>query len=73
MTITQVKDPVCGMTVTPEKSAGSLEHENETYYFCGLGCVRKFEADPDRYLHPELAPPPAPGSRVHMPHASGNR
>ena len=65
--ITQAKDPVCGMTVIPEKSAGSLEHENATYYFCGLGCVRKFEADPDRYLHPELAPPPAMAAEYTCP------
>jgi len=44
------------MTVQPKRAAGHLEHEGETYYFCGLGCVRKYEADPDRFLHPETAP-----------------
>ena len=29
-----MKDPVCGMTVTPETAAAAWEHEGETYYFC---------------------------------------
>ena len=38
-------DPVCGITVVPEK-AGSFEHDGTTYYFCGVGCLNKFKADP---------------------------
>ena len=44
------KDPVCGMTVDPERAAGSFEHEGETYYFCSKGCLAKFQADPERFL-----------------------
>jgi len=51
-----VKDPVCGMTVNPEKAAGSVEYGGTTYYFCGKGCVAKFEADPEKYLAPKPAP-----------------
>jgi Cu+-exporting ATPase len=43
-------DPVCGMTVSADESAGTVEHEGESYYFCGDGCLRKFRDDPDRYL-----------------------
>jgi len=45
-----VIDPVCGMTVSTEKNAGSFEFEGKTYYFCGKGCLAKFSADPQRYL-----------------------
>ena len=43
-TISQVIDPVCGMTVAPAKAAGSFEHEGQTYYFCSKGCLEKFRA-----------------------------
>ena len=44
-----LKDPVCGMTVTP---ASPHHHESgdTTYYFCSAGCKTKFIADPNRYL-----------------------
>ena len=45
-----MKDPVCGMTVSAEKSAGTVEHQEESYYFCSGRCLDKFAADPDRYL-----------------------
>ena len=45
------KDPVCGMTVDPEKArGGSFEHAATTYYFCSPGCRTKFAADPDGIL-----------------------
>jgi xanthine dehydrogenase accessory factor len=37
-------DPICGMIVAVEGAAHTLEHEGTTYYFCGAGCLRKFEA-----------------------------
>lgn len=43
------KDHVCGMRVT-EASPHHCEHEGQTYRFCGAGCLRKFTADPARYL-----------------------
>ncbi len=42
-------DPVCGMKVVPEKAAGSTEHAGRKWYFCGKGCLAKFEADPAKY------------------------
>ncbi len=36
-------DPICGMTVDPEKAAGKLEHDGTTVYFCGLGCLEKYK------------------------------
>jgi Cu+-exporting ATPase len=46
-------DPVCGMTVDPQKAAGSLVYNEKTYFFCALSCREKFKADPERYLQPQ--------------------
>jgi Cu+-exporting ATPase len=45
----ELRDPVCGMSVTTE-SKNSYRHRGETYYFCSAGCAGKFRADPGRYL-----------------------
>jgi xanthine dehydrogenase accessory factor len=37
-------DPICGMSVAVARAEHMLEHEGTTYYFCGPGCLRKFEA-----------------------------
>ncbi len=55
-------DPVCGMKVQPAKAAATLDHDGETYYFCGKGCAAKFQAEPDKYLHPKPAEPAPIGS-----------
>ncbi|HVO98957.1 MAG TPA: copper-translocating P-type ATPase [Bryobacteraceae bacterium] len=47
-------DPVCGMTVNPEKCAGSHTHNGKEYFFCGKGCLAKFQASPETYLKPKL-------------------
>ena len=44
-----LKDPVCGMTVTPH-SKHTFEHKGHPFYFCSAGCKAKFEADPAKYL-----------------------
>jgi Cu+-exporting ATPase len=56
---TGVLDPVCGMTVDPQRSAGAVEHRGQKYYFCSKGCAAKFEADPAKYLHPKSTLQPA--------------
>ncbi|WP_423841682.1 heavy metal translocating P-type ATPase [Actinobacillus equuli] len=57
-----LKDPVCGMTVT-EQSEHKLTHEGRPYYFCSAKCQGKFAANPLQYLvstAPEdTAPEPA--------------
>ncbi|WP_137922114.1 heavy metal translocating P-type ATPase [Hydrogenophaga sp. 2FB] len=52
---TDLKDPVCGMTVTAQ-SGHMLTHEGRTFYFCSAKCQGKFAANPLQYLAPE---PPA--------------
>jgi Cu+-exporting ATPase len=45
------KDPVCGMTVEPERAnGGSHQHQGHTYWFCGPGCRAKFAVNPDHFL-----------------------
>jgi Cu+-exporting ATPase len=46
----RVKDPVCGMTVDPQKSAGKVAHGDETYYFCSKRCAERFEKEPEKFL-----------------------
>ena len=36
-------DPICGMTVSPETAAGSLEFGGKSVYFCSIGCLEKFK------------------------------
>lgn len=45
-----VKDPVCGMTVDPEKAAGTFEYQGKPYYFCSTHCVHRFQEDPEKFL-----------------------
>ena len=48
---TDLKDPVCGMTVTAQ-SGHMLTHEGRTFYFCSAKCQGKFAANPLQYLAP---------------------
>ena len=50
----QLKDPVCGMTVTPA-SEHHYSYRGSDYYFCCSGCLEKFAADPGTYLEPAAA------------------
>jgi len=43
-------DPVCGMDVEAESAAGTSDYEGQTYYFCGAGCKKAFDADPEKYV-----------------------
>ena len=45
-----LRDPVCGMDVTPESAAGQSEYNGNTYYFCSVGCKKAFDAQPEKYL-----------------------
>src|SRR5258707_3008426 len=44
------RDPVCGMTVDPEKAAAQVDLDGETYFFCAKAGAKKFSANPERYL-----------------------
>ena len=61
------KDPVCGMMVDPAHAAGSHVFEGVTYWFCSTHCVAKFQADPNKYLHPQAAPEAMPAGKYTCP------
>src|SRR5260370_24090576 len=44
------KDPVCGMTVAPEKAAAKAEHAGKIYYFCSKNCAERFSREPEKFL-----------------------
>ena len=46
------RDPVCGMMVNPHTTPHRTNHEGRPYYFCSAGCLKKFSADPEKYLTP---------------------
>ena len=58
-----LKDPVCGMSVTTE-SQHSFEHQGQTFYFCCNGCRTKFAANPSQYLESDVLKDPVCGMTV---------
>jgi P-type Cu+ transporter len=58
---TELKDPVCGMTVS-QTSPHAAEFDGKPYYFCSAGCRTKFVSDPERYLE---APSPKSEHALH--------
>jgi Cu+-exporting ATPase len=59
-----VKDPVCNMDVDPATAAGSSEYKGQTYYFCSQGCVKRFNAEPEKYLASKPPSAQAPKSQM---------
>ena len=62
-------DPVCGMTVDPERAAARWDYRGHPYLFCSTHCHQRFKADPEHFLHgehtpamPEMHAAPAPGA-----------
>ncbi len=64
-------DPVCGMQVDERTAAASSVFEGRSYYFCSIGCKKKFEANPSTYV----GTPPGDTKRVEHahPHARTTR
>src|SRR4051812_11195518 len=58
-------DVVCGMQVNEQTAKNVSELDGTKYYFCGAGCKRKFDADPQHYLNK----PRASASSAHAGHA----
>jgi YHS domain-containing protein len=47
-------DPVCDMQVDTRKPpGGAYDYNGQTYYFCGPGCNRAFQREPEAYLSGE--------------------
>ena len=62
-TESQLRDPVCGMSVTGE-SAHRHAHGSQTYYFCSAHCLARFREDAERYLGDHATPPTPPRAQV---------
>lgn len=62
-----VKDPVCGMDVTPETAAGSSKYKGSMYFFCSRHCLEKFRAEPAAYLARAHYAAPSSGHVYHRP------
>ncbi len=45
-----VRDPVCGMMVSPLSAAGHYAYQGVSYFFCHPQCEERFRGDPDGYL-----------------------
>lgn len=45
-----VLDPVCGMRVSPQSASFAHKHNNDNYYFCASGCLKKFINSPGDYV-----------------------
>jgi P-type Cu+ transporter len=67
-----VKDPVCGMSVSPATAKWTYVHEGTPYYFCNPRCAERFRADPAKYVAaaapaaPPEPPPPAPEGATYV-------
>ena len=46
----ETRDPVCGMTVNPDKARFTHDHDGTTYLFCCGGCQAAFRTDPEAFL-----------------------
>src|SRR5258708_13299860 len=46
-------DPICGMEIAAHQAASSLVAHHTRYYFCGVGCEKKFKSNPE----PPISPP----------------
>ncbi len=47
-----IKDPVCGMTISPQ-NAVTVHYQGQTYYFCSQMCRMMFEREPAKYVAAE--------------------
>lgn len=45
-----VHDPVCQMRVSPRTAAAASKYKGQKYFFCASGCLKKFEANQEKYV-----------------------
>ncbi len=69
--LTELKDPVCGMTVSADSEHHSTLNGKE-YYFCSSSCLGKFTANPNQYTGATTSPPIEKTSAAICPDGSCN-
>ena len=47
---TRAVDPVCGMSIDPEKTKHHSEHDGVIWHFCAARCKERFDADPNAFV-----------------------
>ncbi len=45
-----LRDPVCGMQLSPSAAIEELLYHDKTYYFCSRACRKGFVEDPEKYI-----------------------
>ncbi len=45
-----MRDPVCGMELTPGQVEAQSGYEGKAYNFCSTECKRMFDAKPKQYV-----------------------
>src|ERR1700688_2064569 len=58
------RDPVCGMSVDPEKAKAKVERGGKSYYFCSTGCAKRFEQAPGQFLSATAPETASPGIQI---------
>ena len=58
-------DPVCGMKVNRATAKHRFTYKDEEYLFCSGRCRERFEAEPEKFLKPREAEPPAPAGTIY--------
>lgn len=60
--IQKVRDPVCGMSVSPDTAQYHHEYRGRTWYLCAENCLEQFKADPEKFVahEPTAAQPRRP-------------
>ena len=43
-------DPVCGMPTRVTEQTPSVAYRGHTYHFCSLGCAKRFQSNPAKYV-----------------------
>jgi Cu+-exporting ATPase len=56
-------DPVCKMVVQEGQEAAKWDYKGTTCYFCNPSCLKRFQAEPERFLQVEVQ---SPESKVQM-------
>ena len=54
----KVTDPVCGMSLDPEKAAAREDYGGWVYFFCSNSCHLLFKQSPERFAQKHGAAPP---------------
>ncbi len=53
---TAEQDPVCGREIDARATGHALLHEGRFYHFCSSSCLRRFVAEPARFVAEPDAP-----------------